>query len=256
MSRSTRSCILFLATAMAVLAFAAPALAVPRATFVKYSNPIAYQLKSLQTTRFYTNVDTGNVWAELKVATPYGDRFIYKGPIAAAGKNFFFPLWNGTGPHGENLPSSAGYQWTLTVSQSGLSSATRGTIAVTKIYMGTHVKATAADLLSHDLEVRRSAYLITGSFNIYVSAFSSAPSTWTPNPGAIDIFVETGNTAGSSSGSISTSRGFVLESPLAVGKSIRFTGHGGGTLGILGNRVHAFEIDTNQPSDITFTLIQ
>jgi hypothetical protein len=103
------------------------------AIFVHVSNPIAYDLKSLQTTRFSTKTNVGGAYAVLSVDTPNGPVYLYRGAIPTADTDFFFPLWNGSGNDGKRLKPST-YPWKLTLSKGGLATTTtRGKILVANI---------------------------------------------------------------------------------------------------------------------------
>jgi hypothetical protein len=141
----------------------------PKASFVRYTNPLAYDLKSLRSTRFYTSVDKPNVWAELSVKCPTGTKYLYKGAIPNAGENFYFLPWDGMGPDGKRMTSAA-YEWTLRLSQSGSTSTYTGKITVSRICFSISGTAKAGS------PVRTSAYMVPGSANCYIAATSGAAS--------------------------------------------------------------------------------
>ncbi len=247
MSRFSRFCVLFLATAFVVLACAAPAFAAaPNIKLARYTNPIASELKSLQVTHFYTRLDQRNVWAVLKVGTQFGDKYIYKGPIADATNTlFWFPAWNGKGPNGERLPSSGAYRWTLTVSKAGESTSTSGLIPVAKIYVGIHVRSNEADLKTvPTFDAKMTAFFLKGNFNAYVSAVSLASPSWTPPTGTVEVDLN------------SVNPGWGTTQHISTGQIIRMSTHVDGVLGVPYRGLSTFEIDTDHPADMIFTVIQ
>lgn len=190
MNRLARPCILVALVIAVALAWAAPAFAAPGILFAKYTNPIAYELKSLQSTRFYTRVDTANVWAALKVRTPYGDKYIYRGAIPTAGTNFYFPLWDGKGPSGQRLPTSVAYRWSLTVTRGGQSTTASGTIPVTRIY--TSISGSVSQSYFDNFELfthTYHSYFVKGWVTAYLSARATASAAFTPNPGEVRLNV-------------------------------------------------------------------
>jgi Tol biopolymer transport system component len=133
-------------------------------SYVRCSNPIAYDLKSLLTARFSTRVNVSAAYAVLSVATPKGPAYIYRGAIPAADRDFTFPEWNGRGPDGAKLPPSS-YVWTLTVTKGDLSpSTTTGKILVSNVTFTVNGKGTARAQLYP-------RYMIAASANCYISAF-------------------------------------------------------------------------------------
>lgn len=141
-----------------------------------FSNPIAYALKSLLSTKMTFNANASSVHAKLVVNVPGGAWTIYDGNTAnKVGESFSLPAWNGKNPAtGQKAPFAASYSWTLTLSKAGQPSVTKsGTILLSTVYF--QMKAAAGGATTHT----GSGYLqsppsATGSVNIYVSA--AAPS--------------------------------------------------------------------------------
>jgi len=152
--------------AFGVLAFAqsAHALAI---NDVKYTGPVAYELKSLQTTRFYCSVDTPGVWATLRIKDGEGRvvKTIYSGPINDANTWFYFPLWNGLDNNGKRLYTSS-WNWELTVNKGGQTAVKTGKITVSKIafFVTGRAQYPNVDLFSR--------YMVPGNANIYVRTSS------------------------------------------------------------------------------------
>lgn len=148
-----------LLAALFVALMAGTAYAAPVVTNAKFSNPVAYELKSLLTTRFTCDVDTAGTWGRLDILGASGIvKTIYNGPLVQ-GTNWF-PLWNGLDASGKRLPS-ASYDWRLTVSKGGESTVVTGKITVSKIHF--FIKGRLQDLAAAD-ELR---YMIPGNANIY-----------------------------------------------------------------------------------------
>jgi hypothetical protein len=231
-----------LAAAVLMVALAAPsAFAGTPVVQAGYSNSIAYNLKSLQTTRFWGSVLYPNMWAVLKVGTPYGDRYLYKGPIQAAGTRFDFPVWDGRGPHGERLPSSGGYRWTLTVNKGGNSWTTSGVIAVSRIIVTTSVTTTEEFLQLRNMETFQDAYMLAGSYRCYLTAISTAAPTEDPGCFGLMIWYPAGPTAALNH-----------EWQFPAGTTVR--ANGSGTIARTG--IHNFSLSTNHPSRIILTFLQ
>lgn len=145
--------------AFLTFAFASTAFAAPGVTNAKFSNPVAYELKSLLSTRFTCDVDTPGTWGRLDILGANGVvKTVYNGPLTQ-GTNWF-PLWNGYGANGKRLPS-ASYDWRLTVTKGGESTVVRGKLTVSKIHFVVQGRLT-------DLgEESYSRYMVPGSANIY-----------------------------------------------------------------------------------------
>lgn len=141
----------------------------PKALTARFSNPVAYELKSLLTTRFHASVDSPNVWAVLTVSCPSGPKTLYDGPIGAANQDFVFPAWNGTDAKGNRLTSSS-YDWQLTVTKGGASSTTTGKITVSRIFFTMKGRSSAGAVIHHQ------GYMIPGSANFYVGATTTRAS--------------------------------------------------------------------------------
>ena len=150
--------------------FAAPEARALRINEVRYTGPVAYELKSLQTTRFWCTVDTPGVWATLRIKDGQGRvvRTIYSGPIQEANKRFYFPLWNGLDDNGQRL-FSASWNWELTVNKGGAVATKTGKITVSKIefFLTGRVSDLKEDLFSR--------YMIPGNANIYIRTSTSGP---------------------------------------------------------------------------------
>jgi hypothetical protein len=110
---------LLVLTTMLVLGWTAGAWAAPPViNSIRYTNQIAYDLRSLQSTRFIANVDHDSTPATLTVKTMRGDVVVWHGRIPAADTNFFVPLWNGMGPDGRKLPPAV-YDWEFKIGYQG-----------------------------------------------------------------------------------------------------------------------------------------
>lgn len=172
------------------LALASPAVAAPKATEAAFTNPVAYELKSLLSTRFYCTVDTAGTWAVLDVFSADGIvKTVYSGPIAAANTKTYFPAWDGKDYLGRRLPS-ASYEWRLTLSKGGQSSVTRGKITVSRITFFVKGEGSTEGM---DLQNR---YMLPGNANIYLDlaalgtdgatlsiniAYPTNPAGWDPS---------------------------------------------------------------------------
>lgn len=144
------------------LVFAASAYAAPGVTNAKFSNPVAYELKSLLSTRFTCDVNTSGTWGKLDIMGANGIvKTVYSGPLTA-GTNWF-PLWNGMDASGKRLPS-ASYDWRLTVTKGGESTVVRGKITVSKIHFIVKGRLQDLGIAYYD------RYMIPGNANIYFQA--------------------------------------------------------------------------------------
>jgi len=129
--------------------------------YVRSSNPIAYDLKSLLTTRFTTKVYQAGVNGVLSIATPKGPVYLYRGGMGPANTEFFFPLWNGKAA-GKRLPP-ASYEWTLTLSKPGMkASVTKGKILISNITFTVNGVGTGK-------AQSYKRYMIKGSANCYIA---------------------------------------------------------------------------------------
>lgn len=179
-ARFVRSAVLVSALAVAaVLLSATPALAMLKVNYLRSTNPIAYNLKSLQTTHFYASVDTTGVWADLVVKTPKGDIHVYRGPMNVANRNFWFPAWNGLGPNRTRLPSSGGYIVQLTINRGGQFATAKNSISISRWYgivSGISENSLAGpDPTGIDMITTRTpwAWVVPGNMNVYVHATSA-----------------------------------------------------------------------------------
>lgn len=147
-----------------------------KVNWVKSSNPIAYNLASLRSTRFSASVNTPNVWAELVVVNPKGGNItIFKGTIAGANSIVWFPQWNGKMPNGKLLPT-ASYDWRLTVTKGGQSAVAKGKIIVSRICFS--MKGTVSGYVDTDdfgNSIERDGYMLQGNANCYVSVTTTFP---------------------------------------------------------------------------------
>jgi hypothetical protein len=104
---------------------------------IKVTNAVAYDIKSLQSTRFLASVDTTGVYAVLKVKTAAGDLVLYKGPI-----NTTAPVqlasWNGLSG-GKRLPSAV-YGVTLTINKGGQTASASTISPSTTAPMGSRIE--------------------------------------------------------------------------------------------------------------------
>lgn len=133
----------------------------PVVTSAKFSNPIAYQLKSLLTTRFSCNVDVSGATGKLQILNGNGVivKTIYNGALAAGANTL--PAWNGLDANGKRLFTAA-WTWRLTVTKNGKSTVITGKIPVSKIYFS--MTGTATSLQS------QIKYMMPGNANIYIQA--------------------------------------------------------------------------------------
>jgi hypothetical protein len=158
-----RAVLLIACLMAATLLFASPAFAAPAVNWVRAGTPIAYDLKSFQSTRFTASVNTANVWAVLKVKTGRGDVVVYKGSIPTANTTFTFPKWNGMGPDGRRLPP-ASYNYELTISKGGASATASGKILISNVYFG------FSGHTYPDVIARCDGYLKARATNVYLTA--------------------------------------------------------------------------------------
>lgn len=150
-----------------LFASAAGAYAAPGVTQARFLNPVAYELKSLLSTRFTCNVDTAGTWGKLDVMGANGIvKTIYSGPLVA-GTNWF-PLWTGLDAAGRRLPS-ASYDWRLTVSKGGQSTVVRGKITVSRIHFA------IAGQGGYLQQTYYSRYMAPGPANIYYDLKNDTP---------------------------------------------------------------------------------
>lgn len=174
-NRFTRSCTALFAT-VALLAgllagVASAHAAAPVVTNAKFSGPVAYELKSLLTTRFSCDVDQAGTTGKLDILGASGVvKTIYNGALVQ-GTNWL-PLWNGLDSSGNKLPS-ASYDWRLTVSKNGESTVVRGKITVSKINF--YVKGS----LANGASTSASRYMIPGTANCYIWAKTDTGTTAT-----------------------------------------------------------------------------
>ena len=171
--RAVRIGALFGAVTAVVLAASALAFAAPTITNAGFTNPIAYDLKSLQQTRFYATVDRP-VWAVLRISNGTGEVVrAYNGPVTVVGKPFWFPAWNGKTSRGCRLPSALGYTWDLTVDRGGLSSTRHGTIAVTRTLLRERGQTEVPDSRP-ETEIVWSRYMVAGPARVQLRAVSTS----------------------------------------------------------------------------------
>ncbi len=155
--------------ALLTFAFASTAFAAPGVTYAKFSNPVAYELKSLLSTRFTCDVDTPGTWGRLDILGANGVvKTVYNGPLTQ-GANWF-PLWNGLDNAGKRLPS-ASYDWRLTVTKGAESTVVRGKITVSKIQFVVKGRSDGQVITFQD------RYMIPGSANIYWQATNRTSSS-------------------------------------------------------------------------------
>lgn len=171
--------VLALAAAM-TFAFTTSALAAPGVTNAKFSNPIAYELKSGLYTRFTCDVNTPGTWGRLDILGANGVvKTVYSGPMVQ-GTNWL-PLWNGLDSSGRRLPS-ASYEWRLTVSKGGEVTTVNGKLIVCKVCFT--VKGTVSD---GRLDVQR--YMIPGTVNIYYTLGPTVSSSQLMPSRPVDIAI-------------------------------------------------------------------
>ncbi len=159
---------------------APPALAITSAGF---SNPVAYQITSLLTTKPSFKANAAGVTAKLVVhipgykTMPAADWTVFNSNVAnTAGLAYALPAWNGKNPAtGKAAPYAANYGWTLTITKSGQAATKTGSLLLSTIYF--QAKGTSAG--GHG--VLAGCYLKgsaakPGSVNFYISAKSTAAS--------------------------------------------------------------------------------
>lgn len=143
-------------------------LPVTSVTNAKFSNPIAYKLKSLLSTQFQCTVNTTGATARLDILNGTGGvvKTVYSGALAN-GTNIL-PRWNGLDKYGRRLPSSS-YKWRLVVSKPGSAAVTTyGNITISKIYF----------LLSGNSSTATqnfSRYMVPGNANLYFAMNTAEP---------------------------------------------------------------------------------
>ncbi|MBU4557004.1 MAG: hypothetical protein KJ747_09050 [Actinobacteria bacterium] len=163
--RKFQLCILLIAL-MAASSLWTPSTAIatpPQATSAHFTNPVAYELKSLLTTEFKCTIDKPGTWAVLDIFSADGIvKNVYDGPISVAGEEVTFPAWDGTDYRRRRMPS-ASYEWRLTLLKNGERSYTRGKICVSKINFfisGVSDNGEGVQVFSR--------YMIPGNANIYM----------------------------------------------------------------------------------------
>lgn len=145
--------------------------AAPVVTGARFTGPIAYELKSLLTTRLTCNVDQAGTTGRLDILGANGVvKTIYNGPMTA-GTNWL-PVWNGLDSAGKRLPSAT-YDWKLTVAKGGESTVVRGKIAVSKISFIVKGNVAPGAAMTAD------RYMIPGTANCYIRASTSSGDTVT-----------------------------------------------------------------------------
>lgn len=156
---------------VAALAIASSAFAAPKISEAAYTNAIAYDLKSLQSTHFYATFDRP-VWAELTIHDGAGRKVakIFDGSISEANKRFWFPSWNGKNSAGKRLPSSGAYIWKLRAVSDGQESVTTGKIAVCKVLFTMRGDFPTAREQKPAWEPIYERYMVKGAATIYTRA--------------------------------------------------------------------------------------
>jgi len=175
MSRTTgRLCAIFALAVLGALLIAPSAFALPNAEEAAFTNPVAYELKSLLTTHFYVKLDTNDVWATLDILGADGSvvKTVYSGPTGWAGPRYYFPYWNGLDKNGHRLPS-ANYRWRLQLAKGTQRNYYYGNITVSKINF--FIKG--RDASSGGTTALADRYMIPGNVNLYVQAGEAVPST-------------------------------------------------------------------------------
>lgn len=160
---------------MGVLLTAPSAFALPHAEEAAFTNPVAYELKSLLTTHFYVKLDTDDVWATLDILAADGSvvKTVYSGPTGRAGVRYYFPYWNGLDKNGRRLPS-ANYRWRLQLAKGTQRNYYSGNITVSKINF--FIKGVGQpDGSTSDLSVSQqfNRYMIPGNANIYMQVWET-----------------------------------------------------------------------------------
>lgn len=184
-TRKFRPLVFLMALMISFSAGVATAAAAPAISEAAWTNPIGYELKSLQWTHFYATFDRP-VWAVLTVHDGAGHEVarVYDGAVPEAGKRFWFPSWNGKAAGGRRLPSSAGYTWRLRAYRNGEVTEKAGRIAISRIIFTIKSTLVNDEWPENQLsrEVRWDRYMVDGkTANMYIQA--SAPSTETDYPG-------------------------------------------------------------------------
>lgn len=129
---SLRALLVLAMFTVALFVGVATAAAAPVVKEAAFTNPVAYELKSLLTTRFYCTVDTPGSWATLTVSNSKGVvKTLYSGAINTTSRTYF-PAWNGLDSAGKRLPT-ASYDWKLTITKGGSTTVKTGKITVSKV---------------------------------------------------------------------------------------------------------------------------
>ena len=152
-------------------------------TSAGFTNPVAYSIKSLLTTRMNLTCNTSGVHAKLVVhipayrGKPAADWTVYNGNIAnLAGVEYAFPAWNGRSPvTGKQAPYAASYHWTLTVTGNGETATKTGSLLLCTIYFQTKGASAANHAVAARCYLKGSA-AVPGAVNFYISAKSTASS--------------------------------------------------------------------------------
>jgi hypothetical protein len=144
----------------------------PKILSAGFSNPVAYDIASLQKTTFRTSTDVSGARAVLTLRTSAGNKTIWSGTLPKANAVVALPAWNGM--VGGRRMATGSFDWDLKVTTTGGTTATSGKILLSKIYFGfSGVTAPGATRV-------HTGYTKAGFMNVYVSAgTSSAGGTFT-----------------------------------------------------------------------------
>jgi hypothetical protein len=141
----------------------------PRIVAAGFSNPVAYDLRSLRSTRFVFTADRSACGVTLTLRTPNGPATLFSGVVPnAAGVPYALPAWDGK-VRGMRLPTGM-YGWVLTVRKSGVTATRTGSLLLSRVCLSFSGSSTSGIARTH------SVYLVTGRATCTIEATSVASS--------------------------------------------------------------------------------
>ena len=141
-----------------------PGVATSVATAKGFTNPIAYGLKSLLTTRFNAALSAPADTVKLTVPTAKGTVTLYNGAVATTATTQL-ASWNGLVAGAKLVAGN--YKWTLSVWKGGNVSVSTGNLIISNIYIPLSVPGNGA-------AQSFARYMHAGATNVYVSGKTGA----------------------------------------------------------------------------------
>jgi sugar lactone lactonase YvrE len=130
--------------------------------WVKVTNPVAYELKSLLTTRFLFSSNLPAATGKIEIQTASGWKTVKSNiPIAAANTTVSVS-WDGK-IAGRRIPSAA-YNYRVILTKSGQTASKGGKLLVSKIYFSFKGSSAWGFVRHH------TGYMVPGNANVYISA--------------------------------------------------------------------------------------